>query len=92
MDKPTTLNEAQQQLALAFQDITGLAPRVTLVGRDQRGCPVVVVVYPGDEMVRSMQIEAFVIKHGDTIRHRSQRRHGDTILVYYIERKGGGGK
>ena len=85
MSQPTTMQEAAYELSCTFELITGLRPRVALnATREADGSRLVAVGYPGDELVRAMQIEAFVVEKGDRIHHRSQQRNGLTVLAYYI--------
>lgn len=89
MKQPQNIAEAENQLAEAFEIITGPGPRpkVTVVARDEKQRLVVAVCYRGNELVRSMQVEAFIVEQGDSIRHRSQLKDGNTILVYAQEKK-----
>lgn len=80
-----SLADAEHELAATFELIAGVRPKVTLLGRDAKGRVTVAVGYRGNELVAAMQIEAFVIEKGDSIRHRSQLKDGNTVLVYHIE-------
>lgn len=82
-----SLADAEAQLADTFEILGGVKPKVTLLGRDEKGRIAVAVGYRGNELVASMQVEAFVVEEGDSIRHRSQIKDGNTILVYHIERR-----
>jgi hypothetical protein len=85
MSLPTTMQEAAHELACTFELITGLRPRVAINAvREADGTRLIAVGFPGDEMIRAMQIEAFVVEKGDRIHHRSQRRNGLTVLAYYM--------
>lgn len=87
MKKPLAcLADAEQELAATFEILAGIRPKVTLLGRDEKGRITVAVGYRGNELVAAMQIEAFVIEKGESIRHRSQLKDGNTVLVYHIER------
>lgn len=48
---------------------------------------VIAVGFRGDQMIAAMQVEAFVIENGDSIRFRSQIKDGNTILVYQMEQR-----
>jgi hypothetical protein len=75
MSTPTTLAEAADELAAIFELLTGLRPRVVISPvREPDSSMLIAVGYPGDEMVRAMQIEAFAVEKGERILHRSQRR------------------
>jgi hypothetical protein len=84
MSQPTTIDEAAQHLAITFEDITGMRPKVAIGSLDENGCRLIAVGYPGDELVRAMQIEAFVVEKGERIQHRSQLRNGQTMLAYLM--------
>jgi hypothetical protein len=85
MSLPTTMQEAAHELACTFELIAGMRPRVAINAiREQDGSRLVAVGFPGDEMIRAMQIEAFVVEKGDRIHHRSQQRNGLTVLAYYM--------
>ena len=85
MSQPTTLQEAAYELSCTFELIAGLRPRVAINAvREADGSRLVAVGFQGDEMVRAMQIEAFVVEKGDRIHHRSQKRNGLTVLAYYM--------
>jgi hypothetical protein len=84
MSTPTTLAEAAHELAAIFELLTGLRPRVAISPvREPDSSMLIAVGYPGDEMVRAMQIEAFAVEKGERILHRSQRRQGQTVLAYF---------
>jgi hypothetical protein len=79
------MQEAAHELACTFELITGLRPRVAInATREADGTRLVAVGYPGDELERAMQIEAFVVDKGERIHHRSQKRGGLTVLAYYM--------
>jgi hypothetical protein len=79
------MQEAAHELACTFEFITGLRPRVAInATREADGTRLIAVGYPGDEMLRAMQIEAFVVEKGDRIQHRSQQRNGLTVLSYHM--------
>jgi hypothetical protein len=85
MKQPLNIGAAEKEFGLAFKIIAGLEPKITIVGKDVQQRSVVAVHYPGDELVRAMQIEAFIAKQGDSIIHRSQLKYGNTLLVYRVE-------
>jgi hypothetical protein len=87
--EPESLDEAADQLAETFRLITKpeYKPKVTLLGRDEQGRVVIAVGFRGNQMIAAMQVEAFVIENGDSIRHRSQIKDGNTILVYQMEKR-----
>jgi hypothetical protein len=85
MNQPTTMQEAAHELACTFEVLTGRRPRVAInATREADGTRLIAVAYPGDELVRAMQIEAFLVEKGERILHRSQERNGQTILAYYL--------
>lgn len=85
MKQPQNIGEAEKEFGIAFKLIAGLEPKVTIVGRDTQQRLVVAIHYQGEELVRAMQIEAFVVEQGDSILHRSQFADGKTVLVYRSE-------
>ncbi|MGI4819901.1 MAG: hypothetical protein ACRYFV_01710 [Janthinobacterium lividum] len=87
MKEPESLDEAAEQLAETFRLITKPAckPKVTLMGRDEKGRVVIVVGFRGNQMIAAMQVEAFIVENGDSIRHRSQVKDGNTFLIYQME-------
>lgn len=87
MKQPRTIREIEQELAATFGQITGLQPTVQVVGKDAQQRVVVAVHYPGDELIKGMQLEAFIVSRGDSILHRSQRKEGNTVMVYRTEPK-----
>jgi hypothetical protein len=89
MKEPQNIADAENQLAEAFQIVTGPGPRpkVTVVARDEKQRVVIAVCYRGNELVRAMQVESFIVEQGDSVRHRSQLKDGNTILVYQQETK-----
>jgi hypothetical protein len=85
MNQPTTMQEAAHELACTFEVLTGRRPRVAInATREADGTRLIAVAYVGDELVRAMQIEAFLVEKGERILHRSQQRNGQTILAYYL--------
>lgn len=88
MKDPETLEEAAEALAETFRLITKpeVKPKVTLVGRDEQGRVVIAVGFRGNQLVAAMQVEAFIVENGDSIRHRSQIKDGNTILVYQMQK------
>ncbi|MVN77828.1 hypothetical protein GO988_15965 [Hymenobacter sp. HMF4947] len=82
MKLPSNLTDAATFLARTFNDYAGGESQVMFLGRDQQGRVGVVVSWEGDEMVCAMLIEAFLVKQGETIIHRSQKKAGKTLLVY----------
>ena len=82
-----SLADAEQELAATFEILAGIRPKVTLLGRDEEGRIAVAVGYRGNELVAAMQVEAFVIEKGESIRHRSQLKDGNTVLVYQMKRR-----
>jgi hypothetical protein len=87
MKEPETLAEAAEGLAETFRLITkpAVKPKVTLLGRDELGRVVIAVGFRGDQLIAAMQVEAFIVNNGDGIRHRSQIKEGNTILVYHMQ-------
>lgn len=89
MKEPETLDEAADGLAETFRLITQpqIKPKVTLMGRDKQDRVVIAVGFRGNQLVAAMQVEAFIIENGDSVRFRSQLKDGHTILVYNMEKK-----
>lgn len=85
MKQPQNIGEAEKELGTAFKLIAGLEPKVMVVGKDAQQRVVVALQYHGEELVRAMQLEAFIVQEGDSILHRSQFTDGKTVLVYRSE-------
>lgn len=79
------MQEATYELACPFEVSAGVGPRVAINATcEADGTRLIAVGYPGDELVRAMQIEAFLVEKGERILHRSQQRNGMTVLSYYL--------
>ena len=85
MKPPQNIAEAEKEFGAAFVIIAGLEPKVTIVGWDAAQRMVVAIHYQGDELVRAMQLEAFIVEKGDSIIHRSQVTDGKTVMVFRVE-------
>ena len=82
MNQPFNLDSAASFLAKTFDDYAGGKSRVAFLGHDPKGRMMVAVAWEGDELVTAMQVEAFLVKQGETIVQRSQK-HGSTTLLAY---------
>jgi hypothetical protein len=88
MKMPTNLKEVVEELAITFRNLVGgPLPKVFFLGHDEHGRPTVLVGYYGDHLVRCVQLEAFVIEHGDVIHQRSKQANGVSFFIYCITKK-----
>lgn len=85
MNQSFNLAGAASFLAKTFDDYAGGKSEVVFMGGDSQGRIVILVRWLGDEMIRAMQVEAFLVKQGETIMHRSQKKGGYTMLVYKVK-------
>lgn len=85
MNQSFNLASAASFLAKTFDDYAGGKSEVIFLGGDPQGRIVVLVRWLGDEIIRAMQVEAFLVKQGETIVHRSQKKGNHMMLVYKIK-------
>ncbi len=89
MSQPFNLASAASFLAKTFDDYAGGKSRVAFVGLDQQGRMLVAVAWDGDELVTAMQVEAFLVKQGETIVQRSRKHGSITMLAYKMKQQPG---
>jgi hypothetical protein len=88
MKTPTNLQEAAHELAVTFRNLVlGPLPVVVFLGHDEHCRPTILVGYYGNELVRCVELEAWVIERGDIIHQRSKHANGRSFFIYCLAKK-----
>lgn len=88
MKPPINIQGAAHELAITFRNLVqGPLPVVVFLGHDENGRPTMLVGYYGDELVRCVQLEAFVIDNGDIIHQSSKHANGRTFFIYCFAKR-----